>query len=144
MNNMINLYELDHSQLTELLKSWDEPRFRAKQLWEWIYDRRASSFDEMTNLPGELRERLKSETSLGVLAIATEQSSQDRTVKRLYGLPDGQFIESVLMPYDDERRTACISTQAGCAMGCVFCATGQIPFARHMTATEVYEQAMLI
>jgi 23S rRNA (adenine2503-C2)-methyltransferase len=75
--------------------------------------------------------------------LVTEQvSKKDGTRKRLYRLPDGQLIESVLMPYDDDRRTACISTQAGCAMGCVFCATGQMGFARHLTPTEIFEQAM--
>jgi 23S rRNA (adenine2503-C2)-methyltransferase len=80
---------------------------------------------------------------LGELELATEQNSLDGTVKRLYRLPDGQMIESVLMPYDDDRRTACISTQAGCAMGCVFCATGQMGFARHLTETEIFEQALM-
>jgi 23S rRNA (adenine2503-C2)-methyltransferase len=140
---MINFYDLNQLQLTELLESWGEPRFRTKQLWEWVYNRRVSSFDEMSNLPAELRQRLKAETSLGLLTIVAEQSSQDETLKRLYRLPDGQLIESVLMPYDDDRRTACISTQAGCAMGCVFCATGQMGFVRHLTATEIFEQAML-
>lgn len=140
---MLNLYDLNQEKIAELLKMWGEPRFRAKQLWEWLYDRRVTSFDEMTNLPIGLRERLKTETILGSLTVAAEQSSRDGTVKRLYRLPDGQFIESVLMPYDDDRRTACISTQAGCAMGCVFCATGQMGFARHLTSTEIFEQAML-
>jgi 23S rRNA (adenine2503-C2)-methyltransferase len=112
-------------------------------VWEWLYNKRAASFDAMSNLPKELRERLKAETTLGELELAAEQSSLDGTVKRLYRLPDGQMIESVLMPYDDDRRTACISTQAGCAMGCVFCATGQVGFARHLTETEIIEQALL-
>ncbi|MBI5668948.1 MAG: 23S rRNA (adenine(2503)-C(2))-methyltransferase RlmN [Chloroflexi bacterium] len=139
---MIDLYTLTQPQLDDLFASWDEPRFRARQVWEWLYDKRAASFDEMTNLPRELRQRLKAETTLGSLEIAAEQSSTDGTVKRLYRLPDGQMIESVLMPYDDDRRTACISTQAGCAMGCVFCATGQMGFARHLTPDEIFEQAM--
>lgn len=75
--------------------------------------------------------------------MVTEQRSHDGTIKRLYRLHDGQLIESVLMPYDDNRRTACISTQAGCAMGCVFCATGQMGFARNLTLGEIFEQAML-
>lgn len=139
---MVNLYELNIEQLTELLKSWGEAPFRAKQVWSWLYENRAKSFDEMTNLSTSLRERLKSEAKLGVLETADERSSKDGTIKRLYRLPDGQLIESVMMPYDDDRRTACISTQAGCAMGCVFCATGQMGFARHLTADEIFEQAM--
>lgn len=143
MRTMIDLYALTQEQLAELIVSWGEPRFRARQVWAWLYDRRAASVEAMTDLPKSLRERLKVETRLGTLALAAEQASLDGTVKRLYRLPDGQMIESVLMPYDDDRRTACISTQAGCAMGCVFCATGQMGFARHLTAAEIFEQAML-
>ncbi len=69
------------------------------------------------------------------------QVSKDGTVKRAYALGDGQLVESVLMPYEDGRRTACISSQAGCGMGCTFCATGQMGFARHLTSTEIFEQA---
>jgi 23S rRNA (adenine2503-C2)-methyltransferase len=78
--------------------------------------------------------------ALGTLTVATEQASRDGTVKRLYRLHDGHLIESVLMKYTDGRRTACISSQAGCAMGCVFCATGQMGFGRHLTPTEIFEQ----
>jgi 23S rRNA (adenine2503-C2)-methyltransferase len=96
----------------------------------------------MNNLPAPLREKLKAETMLGNMTIAAERQSKDGTLKRLYRLPDGQFIESVLMPYEDGRRTACISTQAGCAMGCVFCATGQMGFVRHLTSGEIVQQAL--
>jgi 23S rRNA (adenine2503-C2)-methyltransferase len=139
---MINLYELTLPQLIELIEGWGEPSFRAKQLWSWLYDKRVSSFGAMTNLPAGLRAKLEAEATLGTLQVAAEQSSHDGTVKRLYRLGDNQLIESVLMAYDDDRRTACISTQAGCAMGCVFCATGQMGFARHLTSTEIFEQAM--
>ncbi len=90
-----------------------------------------------------MRERLTAKATLGCLELVTQQNSKDDTVKRLYRLPDGQLIEAVLMHYDDDRRTACISSQAGCALGCVFCATGQMGFARHLTAAEIFEQAML-
>ncbi len=139
---MTNLYELNLDQLNDLFQQWGEPRFRAKQVYDWLYTNPVETFDAMTNLPKPLRERLASETTLGTLEIVTERASRDGTVKRLYKLPDDQLIESVLMPYDDDRRTACISTQAGCAMGCVFCATGQMGFARHLTAAEIVEQAV--
>lgn len=139
---MIDLYELSQPELAELLAGWGEPKFRASQIWSWLYETRVDSFDAMQNLPKSLRERLASETVLGQLTLEAEQTSADHTVKRLYRLHDGQLIESVLMEYDDERRTACISTQAGCAMGCVFCATGQMGFARHLTAVEIFEQAV--
>jgi 23S rRNA (adenine2503-C2)-methyltransferase len=140
---MTNLYALTFDQLTDLLKSWGQPTFRTKQVWGWLYERRAQSFDEMSNLPKALRERLAAETTLGSLRQITEQRSKDGTVKRVYALPDGRMIEAVLMIYEDGRRTACISTQAGCAMGCVFCATGQMGFMRHLSVTEIFEQAMI-
>lgn len=139
---MIDLYSLTLEQLSDLLASWGEPRFRAKQIWNWLYENRVDNFDAMLNLPKPLRERLATETTLGVLTLEAEQQSNDGTIKRLYRLHDGQLIEAVLMEYDDSRRTACISTQAGCAMGCVFCATGQMGFARHLTSDEIFEQAL--
>ncbi len=140
---MIDLYSLSLDELTDLLGTWGEPRFRAKQVWDWVYDKRVTTFDTMRNLPSTLRERLATETRIGAMTLAAEQTSRDGTVKRLYRLDDGQLIETVLMEYDDDRRTACISTQAGCAMGCVFCATGQMGFARHLTAAEIFGQAAL-
>ena len=139
---MINLYSLNKTQITALLTEWGYPRFRVNQVWAWLYEHLAPSFESMTDLPSALRERLTAEASLGSLTIAAEQASKDGTLKRVYQMPDGQLIESVLMPYDDDRRTACISTQAGCAMGCVFCATGQMGFARHLTDAEILEQAV--
>jgi 23S rRNA (adenine2503-C2)-methyltransferase len=138
---MIDLYTLSLDELTTLLTSWGEPKFRAKQVWGWLYEQRSTDFAAMRNLPTTLREKLAAETRIGALTLATEQESRDGTIKRLYRLDDGQLIESVLMEYDDDRRTACISTQAGCAMGCVFCATGQMGFARHLTPVEIYAQA---
>lgn len=122
---MINLYSLSPDDLNALFAVWGEPRYRVDQVWQWLYERRAATFADMTNLPKALRTRLEAEATLGSLDLATEQESTDGTIKRVYRLEDDQLIESVLMEYDDERRTACISTQAGCAMGCVFCATGR-------------------
>ncbi len=138
-----NLYDLSFPELADSLSAWGEPPYRARQVWEWLYKRKAAEFEQMTNLPRALRERLSAETRLGTLDLVTELHSSDgQTVKRLFRLPDGQLIESVLMEYDDGRRTACISTQAGCAMGCVFCATGQMGFARHLTDGEIVQQAL--
>lgn len=94
----------------------------------------------MSDLPLKLRTMLKERTTVGSLHLEVEQVSQDGTRKRAYKLHDGQMIESVLMPYEDGRRTACVSSQAGCAMGCVFCATGQMGFARQLTSDEIFEQ----
>ncbi len=139
----INLYDLTQDELKSKIAIWGLPAFRAKQIWEWLYTHKAASFDQMTNLPKALRDTLAEKTTLGVLEPVDEIFSTDgQTVKRLFKLPDGQLIESVLMEYDDGRRTACISTQAGCAMGCVFCATGQMGFARHLSHGEIVEQAV--
>src|SRR5262245_8689908 len=144
MSEQINLYELGDEALLGLLAQWGQPAYRARQVADWLYKHKVASFDEMTNLPAPLRERLAAETRIGVMEQVSEQLSIDtQTVKRLYRLPDGELIETVLMEYDDGRRTACISTQAGCAMGCVFCATGQMGFARNLTDGEIVEQAIL-
>jgi 23S rRNA (adenine2503-C2)-methyltransferase len=137
-----NLYALNEAALIDMLAEWGEPAFRARQIRLWMYEKLVASFDEMTDLSKGLRERLQAETTLGYLKTVAEQSSRDGTVKRLHSLPDGQLIEAVLMPYEDDRQTACISTQAGCAMGCVFCATGQMGFARNLLEEEIVEQAI--
>ncbi|MCY3779638.1 MAG: 23S rRNA (adenine(2503)-C(2))-methyltransferase RlmN [Chloroflexi bacterium] len=140
---MINLYEFSFDELVEFLGDLGEKRFRARQIWDWMYDRRVDNFDAMTNLPRPLIARLNATASLGTLEMVARRISRDGTEKRLYRLADEQLIESVLMPYDDKRKTACISSQAGCAMGCVFCATGQMGFGRQLSASEIFEQAMI-
>ena len=139
----LDLYTLGVAELSDHVEGLGEPTFRAKQLHDWLYVRKAPDFDSMSNLPARMRKILAETSRLGSLEIATEQVASDGTIKRLYKLDDGQLIESVLMRYDTKRRTACISTQAGCAMGCVFCATGQMGFKRHLTATEIFTQAMI-
>jgi 23S rRNA (adenine2503-C2)-methyltransferase len=139
---MIDLYTLSEAELAAQLAAWGQPSFRAGQIRRWLYERGAEDVAGMTDLPLALRERLATEAKVGSLEVAAEAASKDGTVKRLYRLTDGQLVESVLMPYSDGRRTACISSQAGCAMGCVFCATGQMGFARHLTPTEIVEQAV--
>jgi 23S rRNA (adenine2503-C2)-methyltransferase len=139
-----SIYDVTLADLTALLATWGQPAYRARQAWEWLYAHKVTGFAAMTNLPQTLRDRLEASFRIGSLEPVTEVHSSDGfTTKRLLRLPDGQLIESVLMEYDGHRRTACISTQAGCAMGCVFCATGQMGFARHLTAGEIVEQALL-
>ncbi|MBX3061680.1 MAG: 23S rRNA (adenine(2503)-C(2))-methyltransferase RlmN [Anaerolineae bacterium] len=143
MSAMTNLYDLSLEALRELVQSWGFPAYRGKQIHEWLYKHKVIAFEQMTSLPVALREKLAAEAKIGNMEQVAEQHSSDgQTVKRLFRLPDNQLIESVLMEYDDGRRTACISTQAGCAMGCVFCATGQMGFARHLTTGEIVEQAL--
>ncbi len=137
----LNFYKVSEEELIAYLKSKNQPAFRAKQIREWVYDKGVLNFDEMKNLPVELRNTLNSVYSFGSLLLEKELVSKDGTRKRAYALNDKQIIESVLMPYDDGRYTACVSSQAGCAMGCVFCATGQMGFFRQLTSTEIFEQA---
>jgi 23S rRNA (adenine2503-C2)-methyltransferase len=142
MNTSINLYDLNYSELTSLLRDLGEPTFRARQVWNWLYRHLAGSVDEMSNLPLTLREKLAAQTTLATAEIASEQLSSDgQTKKLLFRLPDGQYIETVLMRYE-KRRTLCISTQAGCAMGCVFCATGQMGFFRNLSVGEIVAQVI--
>ena len=144
MPERIALYDLTHAQVQDLLAGWGEPRFRADQLWRWLYRSLASDFDAMGNLPSSLRERLNAETDLKLLVpVAEQQSLTGQTRKVLFRLRDGNVIESVLMEYD-ERRTACISTQVGCGIGCLFCATGQGGLARNLSAGEITAQVLYL
>ena len=123
----VNLLTLPLPELETLIKSWKYPAFRARQIHNWIFSQGVKDIDEMTDLPLKLRDTLKERTTIGSLHLHIEQISIDGTKKRAYKLHDGQMIESVLMPYEDGRRTACISSQAGCAMGCVFCGKCFVP-----------------
>jgi 23S rRNA (adenine2503-C2)-methyltransferase len=139
---MPSFFDLTSDQLTQLLETLGEPKFRARQVWHAVYRDLAASPDEITTLPKSLREKLKAAFTLSHLTPTAEAISSDgQTRKRLFRLPDGKSIEAVLMGYR-QRRTICISTQAGCAMGCVFCATGQMGFRRHLSAGEIVEQAL--
>jgi len=139
---LTSLLELTQDGLAQLLASWGQPRYRADQIWEWLYRKLAADPAGMTNLPKELRERLIVTTRADPLDLIYQQRSSDgQTIKWLFRLPDGLTIETVLMLYD-ERRTVCISTQAGCSMGCVFCATGQTGLARNLTSGEIVAQVL--
>ena len=142
MAERLALYDLSYIELEDLLSGWGEPRFRADQLWRWLYRSLAGDFAAMGNLPNRLRERLAAETDLQLLwPITGQDSATGQTRKVLFHLRDGHAIESVLMSYD-ERRTACISTQVGCGIGCLFCATGQGGLARNLSAGEIVAQVI--
>jgi 23S rRNA (adenine2503-C2)-methyltransferase len=139
---MVSFFDLTFDELSARLREWGEPEYRARQIWHGVYRDLAASPDEVTTLPKPLREKLKAEFRVGTLTRSAEiRSSDGQTRKLLFRLPDGRAIEAVLMGYA-RRRTACISTQAGCAMGCVFCATGQMGFQRHLSAGEIVEQVL--
>ncbi len=136
------IYDLDLPDLTDLVVTWGEPPYRARQIWEGLYRHFYRSPDEFTTLPRSLRTRLAEHLRFQALVPLQQQTSSDgQTVKTLFQLHDGQMIEAVLMKYE-RRRTLCISTQAGCAMGCVFCATGQMGFKRHLSSGEIVAQVM--
>jgi 23S rRNA (adenine2503-C2)-methyltransferase len=136
------IYDLDYPQLEAALKSWGEPAYRAKQIWQGLYRSLWSQPEEFTNLSSSLRARLAAEFRFHSMLPGTILTSSDgETIKTLFQLPDRKAIEAVLMRYES-RRTLCISTQAGCAMGCVFCATGQMGFMRHLTSGEIVEQVL--
>lgn len=121
-----------------------EPKFRARQIYGWLHERLADDYDEMTNLPKGLRERLKSDYALTRLTQVTVQvSKEDGTSKFLFALPDGNRIESVLMKYR-HGNSVCISSQAGCRMGCRFCASTLDGLARNLTAAEMLDQVYQI
>lgn len=138
----VALPDLSRSEFEDLLWSWGEPRFRVAQVWSGLYRHMAAGPDDLTDLPKGLRARLAAETVWDPLVpLATVTSRDQQTRKVLFALPDGAQIEVVLMHYT-RRHTLCISTQAGCAMGCPFCATGQGGFERNLTAGEIVAQVL--
>jgi len=144
--NSICLTDLTTAQIRELVASLGEPGYRARQLQQWIYQGLAVSFDEMTNIPKLLRQRLARETRLHSLTPVQEVLGCDGTVKVLFTLLDGKTIESALMPYPGARGgqhyTVCLSTQVGCPIACPFCATGQQGFERNLTPGEIIDQVL--
>lgn len=136
------IYDLDRQGIKYLLTEWKQPAFRVNQIWEGIYRNLKSSPQEWSNLPSALKTRLQNDTDFsGLTPIDILQSEDGETVKTLFSTKDGKSVEAVLMKYD-QRRTLCISSQAGCAMGCVFCATGQMGFSRNLTSGEIVEQVL--
>jgi 23S rRNA (adenine2503-C2)-methyltransferase len=141
-------FDLPLDEVSDALRDMGEPAYRARQVIQGAYKRLASSFAEMTNLPLDFRSKLDERYSLAPGEVCSELSSDDgETRKVLLRLHDGEIIETVLMHYDPrsdsrERATVCVSSQAGCAMGCIFCATGQQGFRRNLTAGEIVGQVV--
>lgn len=137
----IDVRELSHKELLELLGELGQPSFRAKQVESWIWEKGVTSFDDMTNLPKALREALRERCTLGGAHEVARQTSQDGSRKYLLGFEDGCAVECVGMP-SGNRLTVCASTQAGCGMGCAFCATGAAGLTRSLSAAEIYDQVI--
>jgi 23S rRNA (adenine2503-C2)-methyltransferase len=135
-------YDLTFPELQERLKEMGEPAFRARQVWQAVYVDLIGEPQEISTLSKPLRQELGEVFSFSSLTPSNKLVSSDgKTIKTLFSLPDGNAIEAVLMYYE-ERQTLCISTQAGCAMGCVFCATGQMGFKRNLSSGEIVEQVL--
>ena len=141
----MNLLHLSRSELKQLISSWNEPSFRADQIFEWIWNKGIFEFNQMSNLSKGFREKLIAECTLNVPKIVFEQKSSDGTIKYLIQLEDGKTVESVWIPREDQGRvTVCISTQVGCRMGCTFCLTAQQKTERNLSAGEIAAQLLLL
>ncbi|MFZ9527028.1 MAG: radical SAM protein, partial [Schleiferiaceae bacterium] len=123
--------------------AWGEPSYRADQVYDWLWSKGAQGFDEMSNLPKELRAKLAEAFEFRPQRIESVQRSSDGTLKNAVRLHDGLVVESVLIP-TDKRITACVSSQVGCAMGCAFCATARLKRMRNLEPDEIYDQVRAI
>lgn len=136
------ILDLAFTELEHVLQEWGEPAYRAEQIWRGLYQQLWAMPDQFTTLPKSLRQRLgKAFTFSHLKPVTSLRSGDGNTTKTLFQLPDELAIEAVLMRYE-RRNTLCISTQVGCAMGCVFCATGQMGFKRHLSPGEIVEQVL--
>jgi len=140
---MEDIRQQTKSQLKEFFQTNGRKAFRAKQVYEWLWQKGATSFDEITNLSKDDRQLLKDHFQINLITLHSEQRSNDGTIKCAFELYDGHLIESVLIP-SAKRMTACISTQVGCQLGCSFCATAKIPFKRNLDVGEIFDQVVYI
>ncbi len=139
----IDIRSLSVGQLKEHFSALGEPGFRAKQVYEWLWEKSCTDFEEMSNLPKALREKLKDLFTINNLNIHQSQFSSDKTIKNTFKLYDSNIIEGVLIPATD-RMTACVSSQVGCSLTCKFCATGYMDRKRNLNPDEIYDQVVLI
>lgn len=136
----IDIKSMTISELEELMLEMGEPKFRAKQIFQWLHQKRVLTFEEMQNLPQSLRSKLSERCRITAFTIERKLTSAlDGTIKYLYRLPDGEYVESVFMRYE-HGNSVCISTQVGCKMGCSFCASTKAGFVRHLAPSEILEQ----
>lgn len=143
MQDLKDIRSLSLEQLEAFFVSIQEPSFRAKQVYEWIWKKSAQHFDDMTNLSLSLREKLKQHFVFKALYLADLQVSQDGTLKAAFKLHDDYVVEGVLIP-TDTRMTACVSSQVGCSLTCAFCATGKLERKRNLSAAEIYDQVVAL
>jgi 23S rRNA (adenine2503-C2)-methyltransferase len=139
-----NIRQLSLGDIEQYFESLGEKKFRAKQVYEWLWLKPVSSFEEMSNLPKELRKKLSEQFSLPALTIDHSQHSTDGTYKLRFKTHDGHFVEGVLIPTDSGRYTACVSSQIGCSLSCKFCATGYMERKRNLEFDEIYDEVVLL
>ncbi len=142
-SNSIDIRSLTLEQLKDKLVEMGEQGFRAKQIYEWLWQKSCTDFDKMSNLSKSLRDTLKHNFSINAVTIKSSQISADKTIKSSFFLYDNNIIEGVLIPTSD-RMTACVSSQVGCSLTCKFCATGYMDRKRNLNADEIYDQVVLI
>jgi 23S rRNA (adenine2503-C2)-methyltransferase len=138
-----NIRHLSLNELEQYFETLGEKKFRAKQAYEWIWQKHAHTFDGMTNLSKELRSQLAGHFSFPALKVDATQYSADGTVKSRFRTADNHMVEGVLIPTDD-RKTACVSSQIGCSLSCKFCATGYMDRQRNLDYDEIYDEVVLI
>ncbi len=138
-----NIRQLNLSDLEQYFEALGEKKFRTKQVYEWLWKKHAHNFEEMTNLSKELRTKLADNFSLPALVVDAVQYSEDGTIKSRFKTHDGHLVEGVLIP-TESRYTACVSSQIGCSLNCLFCATGYMERKRNLDFDEIYDQAVLI
>ncbi len=143
MSNKKDIRQLTLDQLTSELVELGEKPFRAKQVYEWLWKKRAISFEQMTSLSKPLRAQLEEDYVIHAIQLSEAQFSNDRTVKNAFELADGAVIEGVLIP-TSKRMTACVSIQVGCSLSCAFCATGRLKRVRNLNPDEIYDQVVMI
>lgn len=139
----MELFGLDRAELSSLSEQLGQAAFRGKQIADWLYKKGARETGSMSNLPTAMREQLAHTATVSRCEIVTQSKAADGTAKCLLKLGDGETIESVLLPYPD-RTTVCVSTQVGCPVGCLFCATGMSGFVRNLTAGEIVDQVLTL
>lgn len=138
-----NIRDLSKEELIELFESMGEKKFRAQQVYEWLWQKHAHSFADMTNLSKDLRQKLGEQFAFPALTVDATQYSSDGTIKSRFRTHDGHLVEGVLIP-TDERKTACVSSQIGCSLSCKFCATGYMDRKRNLNYDEIYDEVVLI
>ncbi|MED1749471.1 23S rRNA (adenine(2503)-C(2))-methyltransferase RlmN [Bacillus zhangzhouensis] len=141
--DMPSIYSFELHEIKEWLKEQGEKPFRAAQIFEWLYEKRVTSFDEMSNLSKELREKLKDQFTITTLKTVIKQTSQDGTIKFLFELHDGYTIETVLMRHE-YGNSVCVTTQVGCRIGCTFCASTLGGLKRNLEAGEIVAQVLKV